>query len=74
MASIIGAVTKEPTQEKIFLMKLFSATPEEAFLGMNSVNIVVAMLKISIDPMPKKKFAIICGNKPSVPPAIEHRL
>ena len=32
----------------------------DAFFGMNSVNIVVAMLKISIDPIPKKKFPIIC--------------
>ena len=69
---MIGAVTKEPTQEKMFRMKLFSATPEEAFLGINSVNIVVAMLKISMDPIPKKKFAIICRNSSLVPLAIEH--
>jgi hypothetical protein len=60
IATIIGAVTRDPTQEKIFRIKLFSATPEEDFLGINSVSIVVAMLKISIEPMPKKKFAIIC--------------
>lgn len=60
MALMIGAVTNEPTQEKMFRIKLFSATPSEDFLGMNSVNIVVTMLKMSMDPMPKKKFAIIC--------------
>ena len=60
IASTIGAVTKDPIHEKIFRMKLLSATPADAFFGMNSVNIVVAMLKISIDPIPKKKFPIIC--------------
>lgn len=59
MALMIGAVTNEPTQEKIFRMKLFSATPSEDFFGMNSVNMVVTMLKMSMDPIPKKKLAII---------------
>lgn len=59
MALMIGAVTKEPIHEKMFRIKLFNATPADAFFGMNSVNIVVAMLKISMDPIPKKKFAII---------------
>jgi hypothetical protein len=56
---IIGAVTRDPTQEKMFRTKLFRATPSEDFLGMNSVSIVVTMLKMSIDPTPKKKLAII---------------
>lgn len=56
---MMGAVTREPTQEKMFRIKLLSATPSDDFLGMNSVNMVVTMLKISIEPMPKKKFAII---------------
>lgn len=60
MASIIGAVTKDPTHEKMFRMKLFSATPADAFFGINSVNIVVAIPKIIMDPTPKKKLAIIC--------------
>ena len=60
IASMIGAVTRDPTHEKMFRIKLFKATPADAFLGMNSVNIVVAILKISIDPIPKKKLAIIC--------------
>lgn len=69
IASIIGAVTNDPIQEKMLRMKLFSATPADVFFGMNSVNIVVAMLKISIDPMPKTKFPTICctGQKISKP-------
>lgn len=59
MASIIGAATTPPTQEAMFLMKLFRATPAEERLGINSVNIVVDMLKINIDPTPKKKLATI---------------
>lgn len=49
----------EPTHEKMLRMKLFSATPEDDFLGINSVSMVVAILKMSIEPMPKKKLAII---------------
>lgn len=56
---MMGAVTREPTQENMFRMKLLRATPSEDFLGMNSVNMVVTILKMSIDPIPKKKFAII---------------
>lgn len=41
----------------MFRMKLFTATPEEARLGMNSVRIVVDMAKISMLPIPKKKLA-----------------
>jgi hypothetical protein len=59
MPLIMGAVTRDPTQEKIFRMKLLRATPSEDFLGINSVNIVVTILKMSIEPIPKKKFAII---------------
>jgi hypothetical protein len=61
MAVMTGAVTKDPTHEKMFRTKLLSATPDDDFFGMNSVSIVVAMLKISIEPMPKKKLAIICA-------------
>jgi hypothetical protein len=32
-------------------------------LGMNSVNMVVTILKMSIEPMPKKKFAIIWDDE-----------
>lgn len=59
MPLMIGAVTRDPTHEKIFRMKLFRATPSEDFFGMNSVSMVVTMLKMSIDPMPKKKLATI---------------
>lgn len=58
MAWIIGAATTPPTHEKIFRRKLFTAMPVEALRGMNSVSIVVAMLKINMLPTPKKKFAI----------------
>lgn len=59
MTPMRGAVIKEPTHEKIFRTKLFNATPMEDFLGMNSVSMVVTMLKISIEPIPKKKLATI---------------
>jgi hypothetical protein len=51
-AFMIGAATMAPTQEKMFLTKLLTATPFDDCLGMNSVSIVVAMAKISIDPIP----------------------
>ena len=57
IASISGLATIPPTQLKMFLMKLFTATPELLLLGMNSVNIVVDTLKITMEPSPKKKFA-----------------
>ena len=63
MASIMGAVTSDPMHENMFLIKLFNATPVDDFLGMNSVNIVVAMLNMSIDPTPKKKLAAIWETK-----------
>ena len=56
---MMGAVTTHPMQEKIFRTKLFRATPSDDFFGMNSVSIVVTILKMSMEPMPKKKFAII---------------
>lgn len=49
----------DPAHEKILRTKLLSATPAEDFFGMNSVSIVVTMPKMSIEPTPKKKFAII---------------
>lgn len=58
MAPIIGAATIPPTQEKMFLIKLLTATPEDDLRGMNSVSIVVAIENISIDPHPKKNDAI----------------
>lgn len=57
MASIKGLAIIPPTQLKIFRIKLFTATPELLFLGMNSVNIVVDKLNITMEPSPKKKFA-----------------
>lgn len=51
-AFMIGAATMAPTQENMFLTKLLTATPLDDCLGMNSVSIVVAMAKISIDPIP----------------------
>jgi hypothetical protein len=51
-AFMIGAATMAPTQEKMFRTKLLTATPFDDCLGMNSVSIVVAMAKISIDPIP----------------------
>lgn len=59
MAPMTGAATKEPMHENMFRMKLLTATPLDDFLGMNSVSMVVATLKMSIDPTPKKKLAII---------------
>lgn len=59
IASMIGAATMDPAHEKILRTKLLSATPAEDFFGMNSVSIVVTMPKMSIEPTPKKKFAII---------------
>ena len=61
IAPIQGAATAPPTAEKMLRTKLLTATPEEARFGMNSVSIVVAMAKMSIDPMPKMKVATICG-------------
>jgi hypothetical protein len=52
IAFMIGAATTAPTHEKMFRTKLLSATPFDDCLGMNSVSIVVAMAKMSIDPMP----------------------
>lgn len=49
----------QPTQEKMFRTKLFSAIPAEDFLGINSVSMVADMPKMIIDPMPKTKLAII---------------
>ena len=59
IALMMGAVRTLPTQLNMFLTKLLIATPVDAFRGMNSVSIVVAMAKINIDPTPKMKFAII---------------
>ena len=52
MASISGAPTIPPAHEKQFRIRLFKATPELDFLGMNSVNMVVTMAKISMEPIP----------------------
>jgi hypothetical protein len=52
IAAMIGAPTMAPTQERIFRQKLFKATPDDDFRGMNSVNMVVDMANISIDPSP----------------------
>ena len=51
-AFMTGAATMAPTQENMFLTKLLTATPLDDCLGMNSVSIVVATAKISIDPIP----------------------
>src|SRR5271170_7306483 len=52
IAFMTGAAIMAPTQENMFLTKLLTATPLDDCLGMNSVSIVVAMAKISIDPIP----------------------
>lgn len=57
MVSMRGLATMPPTQLNMFLTKLFNATPLLLFFGMNSVNMVVLQLKMTILPMPKKKFA-----------------
>ena len=59
MAWISGEATTEPTQERILRTKVFRATPADDFLGMNSVSMVVAMPKMSMEPTPKKKLANI---------------
>jgi hypothetical protein len=58
MALMRGAAIMPPTQENIFLTKLLTAMPVDALRGINSVNIVVAMANIIIDPTPKKKRAM----------------
>ena len=58
MASRRGCATIPPTHEKMFRTKLFVATPDDDFRGINSVSMVVAIPKTSIDPTPKKKFAM----------------
>ncbi len=60
IALISGCAATAPTAEKILRTKLLAATPEEARRGMNSVSMVVAMAKMSMEPMPKKKLAISC--------------
>jgi hypothetical protein len=52
IADMIGAPTTAPTHDKIFLQRLFNATPELDRRGINSVNIVVDMAKMSIEPTP----------------------
>lgn len=52
IAAMIGAPTMAPTQERMFRQKLFKATPDDDFRGMNSVSMVVDMANISIDPSP----------------------
>lgn len=59
MPLMIGDVTTVPTQEKIFRMKLLRATPADDLRDRISVSIVVTRPKISMDPTPKPKFAII---------------
>lgn len=59
IAWIRGDATTEPTQERMLRTKLFRATPADDFLGMNSVSMVVAIPKMSIEPTPKKKLANI---------------
>ncbi len=63
MAFNNGCATTPPTHEKMFRTKLLTATPEEAFFGMNSVSMVVDMLKMSMLPRPKKKLAINCTTR-----------
>lgn len=62
----MGDVITVPTQEKMFRMKLFKATPADDFRGKNSVSIVVTSPKINMDPIPKQKLAIICRRSQSV--------
>ncbi len=52
MAPINGAPTTAPIQDRMFRQKLFTATPELDFFGMNSVSMVVAMANISMLPTP----------------------
>jgi len=52
-----GSATTAPAKLHMFRTKLFSAIPLAARLGMNSVNIVFTSEKMSIEPIPKKKFA-----------------
>ncbi|KAG4219416.1 hypothetical protein PC116_g32104 [Phytophthora cactorum] len=57
MAFTRGWPTIPPTQLNMFRTKLLRATPLLLFRGMNSVSIVVAALKTSMLPTPKKKLA-----------------
>lgn len=58
IAVMMGSAATAPMQEKILRTKLLAATPAEAWRGMNSVSMVVAMPKMIMLPMPKKKFAM----------------
>jgi hypothetical protein len=58
MARMIGCATIPPMQEKMLRTKLLTAIPVLARLGMNSVNMVVAMANTIMEPQPKKKLAI----------------
>ena len=58
MARMSGAAMIPPTQENMFRTKLLTAIPVDALRGINSVNIVVAIANIIIDPTPKKKRAM----------------
>lgn len=57
IALIRGAATIPPIQAKMFLTKLLTAIPVDALRGRNSVNIVVDMAKMIMDPQPKKNNA-----------------
>jgi hypothetical protein len=56
-----GAATTLAMHETMFRTKLLTATPDDDFLGINSVSIVVTIVKISSDPTPNKKLPIIYG-------------
>jgi hypothetical protein len=56
---MIGAATTLPMQEEIFRRKLLTATPDEVFLGIISVRMVVTKVKMRREPIPKRKLPII---------------
>jgi hypothetical protein len=52
IAFMTGAATTAPTHENMLRTKLLTATPFDDCFGINSVSMVVAMAKMSIDPIP----------------------
>jgi hypothetical protein len=52
IALMAGAATTAPAHENMLRTKLLTATPFDDCLGINSVSMVIAMAKMSIDPSP----------------------
>ena len=58
IALISGCATMAAPQPMLLRIRLVTATPLVVFRGTNSVITVVVTLEMSMNPKPKKKFAI----------------